>query len=349
VREIVIVIADLYLPYGEHGTALTGAAVPGAVPGIESAGRFGERATLEHGWREWLAHALGRADLAGAAPACIAAAAAEVAPGAPPAGATGTLWIATPLRLIAGAARLELDHRGVLRLPQAELATLAAAFQDTFGVCGHTLTPLSSGDFLLRTAGIAAVATTEPARCAGKDLAEALPREPAAAPLRRLLAEIEMWLHGQALNEARSRRGEPPVTTLWPWGAEGRAVQPERREARALRAFGTDPYLSGLWHLQTDVCRALPGRLEEVLADGPACGAVLVVEAGQELHSDRHDTLGESLARLDARFVSPALAALRRGQVSSVTLIANDTRVTLRRRSHLRLWRRPRAGLRSFA
>jgi len=32
-----------------------------------------------------------------------------------------------------------------------------------------------------------------------------------------------------------------------------------------------------------------------------------------------------------------------------VTLIANDTRVTLRRRSHLRLWRRPRAGLRSFA
>ena len=346
-REIVIVIADLYLPHGANGAPLGGAGVAGTAPGIESAGRFGQRAALEHGWREWLAHELGRADLAGAAPACVAAA--EVAPAGPAALASGTPWIATPLHLSAGAARLALDHRGVLRLPPAELATLAADFQDTFGVSGFTLTPLSCGDFLLRTAGIAAVATTEPARCAGNDLAEALPREPAAAPLRRLLAEIEMWLHGQALNEARRRRGEGLVTTLWPWGAEGRAVQPERREARALRAFGADPYLSGLWHLQADVCRALPGRLEEVLADEHACGAVLVVEAGQELHADRHDTLGESLARLDARFVSPALQALRRGEVSSVTLIANDTRVTLRRRSHLRLWRRPRAGLRSFA
>jgi len=350
VREIVIVIADLYLPHGANGTSDPGSAVMGAVPGIECAGRFGERAALQHGWREWLAHALGREDLAGAAPACIAAAAAAVAPGGAPAGAIGTMWIATPLQLTAGAARLHLDHRGVLRLPRAELAVLAAAFQDTFAVSGFTLTPLSSGDFLLRTAGLAAVATTEPARCAGNDVAEALPRGPAAAPLRRLLAEIEMWLHGQPLNEARIRRGEPPVTTLWPWGAAGRAVQPERREARAMpRAFGADPYLSGLWHLQADVCRALPARLEEVLADEQALGVVLVVQLGQELQTDPHYTLAQSLARLDARFVSPAIKALRRGEVSSVTLIANDMRVTLRRRSHLRLWRRARAGWRSFA
>jgi len=337
VREIVIVIADLYLP-------VPGGAVAGAVPGIESAGRFGERVALQHGWREWLARAVGREDLAGAAPACIAAAAADVGPGGPLAGASGTLWIATPLQLTAGAARLYLDHRGVLRLPRVELAALAAAFQDTFAVSGCSLTLLSSGDFLLRTAGMAPVSTIEPARCVGNDLAEALPRGAAAAPLRRLVAEIEMWLHGQALNEARVRRGEPPVTTLWPWGAEGRAVQPERRAGRAtLRAFGADPYLSGLWHLQAEVCRALPQRLEEVLADEHAGGVVLV------LQTDSHDTLAQALARLDERFVSPALKALRRGEVSSVTLIANDTRVTLRRRSHLRLWRRPRAGLRSFA
>ena len=340
-REIVIVIADLYLPHGANGT---GGAAAGAVPGIESAGRFGERAALRHGWREWLARAVGREDLAGAAPACVAAAAVDVAPGGAPAGASGTPWIATPLHLTAGAARLYLDHRGVLRLPRAELAALAAAFQDTFAVSGCSLTPLSSGDFLLRTAGIAPVATIEPARCAGNDVAEALPRGAAAAPLRRLVAEIEMWLHGQALNEARVRRGEPPVTTLWPWGAEGRAVQPGRRAGGAtLRAFGADPYLSGLWHLQADVCRALPQRLQEVLEDELACGVVLV------LQTDGHYTLAQALARLDERFVSPALKALRRGEVSSVTLIANDTRVTLRRHSHLRLWRRPRAGLRSFA
>src|SRR2546429_3394568 len=77
----VLVPAALSLPLG--GAAVAGA----AAPGIESAGRFGERATLEHGWREWLAHALGRADLAGVAPACIAAA--EVAPAGPAPGGGG--------------------------------------------------------------------------------------------------------------------------------------------------------------------------------------------------------------------------------------------------------------------
>src|SRR3984893_16515201 len=297
-----MVFADLYLPHGANGT---GGAAAGAVPGIESAGRFGERAALQHGWREWLARSLGREDLAGAAPACIAAAAAEGAAGGPPADWSGPLWIAPPLQLTTGAARLYLDHRGVLRLPRAELAALAAAFQDTFAVSGFTLTPLSSGGFLLRTPGIAAVATTEPARCAGADVAEALPRGAAAAPLRRLVSEIEMWLHGQALNGAGVRRGEPPVTTLWPWGAEGRAVQPERREARAtLRAFGADPYLSGLWHLQADVCRALPERLEDILADAHACGMVLVLEVGQELRTDRRYTLRQSQARPARRFRS---------------------------------------------
>src|SRR5437762_2199272 len=101
---MVIGIADLYLPLG--GAAVAGA----AAPGIESAGRFGERAALQHGWREWLAHALGRADLAGAAPACIAAA--EVAPAGPAVGASGTLWIATPLHLSAGAAGRRSRHCG---------------------------------------------------------------------------------------------------------------------------------------------------------------------------------------------------------------------------------------------
>ena len=129
--------------------------------------------------------------------------------------------------------------------------------------------------------------------------------------------------------------------------AEG--AQGTRRAARALRAFGADPYVRGLWRLQEDLCRALPGRLEDVLADEHARGVVLILEVGRELQPGGHDTLTGCVARLDARFVSPALTALRRGEVASVTLIANDTRITLRRRSHLRLWRRPRAGLRSFA
>ena len=317
------------------------------------------RAALAHGWRDWLARWVGRADLTTVAPACVAAAAlpdGALPDGAVPDGALSgaaddaTVWIATPLQLSAGLARVYLDHRGMLRLPAAELTALAADFGQTFGSSGCSLTPLSSGDFLLTTRGIARADTTEPARVAGSDVAAALPRGPVAAPLRRLMAEIEMWLHGQGVNVSRRLRGEPPVTTLWPWGSAGRIVRPESHAAHdAPLAFGTDAWLAGLWHLQGGACRALPEDLQPVLAEAAAGRAVLVTQGGAELHSAQQATLGDALARLDERFVCPALRALRRGELTAVTLIVNDARATVQRPSLLKLWRRRRAGLASFA
>jgi hypothetical protein len=346
VREIVIVIADLYLPRGGD-EATPEAAAFAAVPGIETLGRFGVRTRLVAGWRQWLARSLGRADLAEAAPACVAAAllpAAQIAPS----GAV-TSWIATPVQLTAGLAHVHLDPRGILRLPAADLASLCEDFSTTFGASAFSLTPLPSGELLLRTPGIEPIETSEPARCALAGVAQALPRGPAAAALRRLIAEIEIWLHGLPLNAARRRRGEPPVTALWPWGATGRIVRAARAAAheRSL-AFGRDAWLEGLWHLQGSDCRALPPDLHEVLAGARAERCVLVMEAGGELQRAGEGTLVDALSRLDARFVSPALRALRTAELSAVTLIVNDTLVRVQPHSLLKLWRRARAGLGNF-
>jgi hypothetical protein len=347
VREIVMVIADVYLPPGAAEAAIAAGAFFHDVPGIEYAGRFGARAALAAGWREWLAESLGRADLAGVAPACIAAAAIDAA-AIVRGGATN--WIATAVHLRAGLTRVHLDHRGILRLSGAQQSTLAADFAHVFGSSGYELTPLPSGDFLLTTPGITPVPTTEPARCAGGEVAQGLPHGTAAGPLRRLLAEIEMWLHGQALNDARRAQGMPPVTALWLWGAAGRRAQPQVHPAGAQQqAFGRDAYLNGLCHLQASECRALPQALTEVLADSDAQRVILVLEAGGELHSGFQGTVAEALAQFDSRFVSPALRALRRGECAKLTLIVNDRRVTLRRASGLRRWRRSRAGLGAFA
>ena len=160
-----------------------------------------------------------------------------------------------------------------------------------------------------------------------------------------------MWLHAQELNDTRRRRGDPPVTTLWPWGATGEPAPPERRATHgAPLAFGSEAYLRGLWQLLGSECRGLPGRFEDVASAASAAGAVLIVDVGAELERDAECTLADAMSRLDARFVSPSLEALRRGEVDGVTLIANDTLVRLRRRSHLRVWRRARAaGLAGFA
>lgn len=336
-------IADLYL----SDDAPLADAPRGALPGIESAARYGERSNLTRGWRAWLAGSLGLHALGAVAPARIAAVAAGAAA---PAAGRATAWIATPLHLSAYRARTHLGHGGIIRLAPSELAALAEAFEGSFGSAGFTLRPLPSGEFLLETPGIAALATPEPARWAGGDVAEALPRGADAAPLRRFLSEIEMWLHGLELNEARRQEEKPAVTTLWPWGAQGDPLPPGRHEGRAMpRAFGSDAYLSGLWRLLGAECCPLPERFEEIAATARDSGAVVVMQLAAELGGDAQRPLADAVARLDARFIAPALEALRRGRLAAVSVLANDRRLELHRRSHLRLWRRGRAGFECFA
>ena len=348
-RELVIVIPDLYLRPERAGALPASALASGRFPGLERAGRFGERLALIGGWRAWLARLLAREDLAPVAPARLAAAALSGPQAQAPDGAT--LWIATPLHLTAGLARVHLDHRGLLALSGAELAALAAAFADTFGSSGFSLTPLPSGDLLLKTAGVAAQRTVEPARCIGADLAQVLPQGVAAGPLRRLVAEIEMWLHAQPLNEARQQRRELPVTTLWLWGAEGQALA---RTAGAARpplplAYGRDAWLEGLWRLEGDTWRTLPAHLEDVLAESQAERGLIVAQVAAALQGSPQSSAADALARLDERFIAPALAALPRGRLARAVLIVNDVRVALGRTSRFKLWRRPRAGLARFA
>lgn len=315
---------------------------------MQSAGRFGARRTLERGWRAWLAGTLERADLAAVAPACIAGAALDALWPAVPAG--GSCWIATPVHLSAGLTRVHLNHGGLLHLSAEELATLAFEFARTLGADGSSLIPLASGDLLLCTPAIAPLTTAEPARCAGGVVTQVLPPGPAAAALRRLMAEIEIWLHGQALNEARTRRGALPVTALWPWGADGRIVRPVPRVPQGMPpAFGRDAWLAGLWHLQGSDCRVLPAHLEEVLEAAPGALVVLVMQVGGQVQDAAEETLAQSLARVDACFVSPAMQALRGGELSAVTLILNDVQVRVGRASRFKVWRRRRAGLESFA
>jgi hypothetical protein len=344
VRELVMVIADLFL--GPHAleSGVRGRAGWEAIPGIEAIARFGERLQLTHGWRSWVAGHLGRAELAGLARACVAGARLDA--WQPP--ASGACWIATPVHLSAGLTRVHLHHAGLLRLTVAELGELAGAFARTLGGDGATLLPLPAGELLLSTPAIAPVPTSEPARLAGGLVSEVLPEGTPAAPLRRLMAECEMWLHGEALN--RARRAADTVTALWPWGAAGTVARPARRVSESLPAgFGRDAWLDGLWHLSGGECRALPRTLAELLAGLRGGGALAVLRVAEELHHGGEDDVGAALARLDERFVSPALRGLAAGEFSAVTLLLNDRGMRVRRTSRLRLWRRRRAGLTGFA
>jgi hypothetical protein len=185
------------------------------------------------------------------------------------------------------------------------------------------------------------------------DLEASLPKGNDAKALKRLGAELEMWLHAHPLNETRRRRGELPVSALWLWGGTPAqagqtpvlAAADPASAANTTVAFGNDPYLIGLCRLHGDPTHVLPDRLTDLLADPRPQRAVLVIEVTSMLHLNPHWTVLEALAEIDRRFVSPAIAALGEGGLESVVLIANDTHWRVRRRDRLKLWRRARPGI----
>ena len=287
-----------------------------------------------------MARRVGRDDLAGFAPASIAAVA--IAPAAPNP-VRGSAWFATPAHVIAGLTSLHLDRRSILRLTAEELATLAEDFQRSFGDPELALAPTDSGMFLLRGLQNVTATTTEPARAVVNGLEASLPSGSSSSVLKRLGAELEMWLHGHPINEARARRGELPVSTLWIWGGSTEVPTipstPRSGAASSDLALGSDPYLAGLWGLQSAKRLPLPDSLPP-LAEFPGVErAAVVAEVTPLLHANPRWTVFEALTDLDRRFLIPALAQLREGSVTNVVFIANDTALHLQRRDRLKIWR----------
>ena len=377
-REIVIVIPDLYLdPSPEDSWASStdtranarkpvpagtppGAAVLGTMPGFEHAARFGTRCHIAAtgGWRPWLTRWLGRPDLASHAPATVVAAAlrsptVEGQQRSPSTGAeaavtspAGTAWLATPVHMIAGLTNLHLDRRGLLRLPPEDLASFAEEFNLTFGDSDLHLESLPNGEFLLRgPAAWSAVVTTEPARAIVTGIESSLARGNAANALKRLGAELEMWLHSHPVNDARGRRGQLPVSTLWLWGGGTLESLKLSSAPPTDLACGADPFLAGLWHLQGAASHPLPDRFGDLLSDPKPERAVLVLEITPLLQTNPNWTVFEALVDLDRRYLSPALAALHARALESVVLVANDVEVRLRPGDRLKFWRRARPGI----
>lgn len=317
-RELVLIIPDLYLQEGERP------ALAAPLPGLEALLRFATREALPQGWRAWLCRKLGRDDLAALAPASLAAGSQTAADASP-----RRVWLAEPVHLRAGLTRVQLAPDGLLRLHPDEAATLAADFGAVFGASGLALQPLPAGNFLLR--GLEAEARTEdPARYLGGDIAEALPAGSMAAALLRLSSEVELWLHSHPVNHSRVRSGVLAVSSLWIWGggdARGRTI------ARSLPAgYGEDASLVGLWRLCGHEPMALPGCLAAL---DDRSGSSAVVAIGGALS-------GAGLELLERDWFAPAAARLARGGLAMLTLVANDLAFRVRPRDRLIFWRRRR-------
>jgi hypothetical protein len=111
--------------------------------------------------------------------------------------------MALPVHVVAGMSRMFLGA--------------PAAFNAEFGAADLHLHAVGSG-WLLQAPFAAAANDGSPDSLLGTALAREPAVSAAARSLRRLGAEVEMWLAGLAFNAERESRGEPPINCIWMWG-----------------------------------------------------------------------------------------------------------------------------------
>jgi hypothetical protein len=349
--EVAIILSDLYLAAeGRGGVDDRDAAVPkDALPALARFARFAGVSPLVGNWRGWLAAWLGRADVAAACNTTPAVIASAALPASSLPSGTGSVWLATPLHLVAGLNSVHLDYRGLLRMDDATLEQLRADFDAAFAARGFALHRLPGGALLATGPEFTNLPhTVDPGRLLGGGIAGSTVQGPGAAPLLMLGAELEMWLHAHPLNAARVRRRQAPLTTLWLWGGgkpfSPRATAPllpaAHPDSTFLTVFGEDPVAAGLCALSGARLRPPAASAHDILNSGAARTAAVI----ELFRTDQPQpaTLLELLQHLDEMVLAPVINALKDGVVRQVTLLANDRCSVLTARDGLRFWRRSR-------
>ena len=304
------------------------------LPALEQWLARGDVQAVAGGWRQWVQRTFAGRTLAGLPPASIAGAAVAGVPADRP------VWLATPVHFVPGLDTVRVHPAGLLPLAAAEQQALQRDFARDFAGAGWSLHATGRRELLLvRGSGEerGEVRSDDPATWLGADPREGLPRGPGAGPLRRLGAELEMWLHQHSINDTRAARGQLGVNALWLWGGGAAVARPEDAAPGAESGprgavWADELFVDGLARCTRWPLLPLPAAWPSQARASQAPEVRLVVAA---LGTPRD---GHPLEAIDRDWIAPALAEWPRG-THELTLLTARSAVTLRGRMLRRAWR----------
>ena len=256
------------------------------------------------------------------------------------AGGRGFWLRVDPVHLHADPSDLVLvDPEGV-DLSGLEAGTLAESVNDAFRPDGPRLCAAHPRRWYVALDTPVCLDTTPPSLAAGAGIFGAMPRGPDASRWRRWMNEAQMALHACPVNAERESRGAPPINSIWPWGG---GSLPPAAETPLVQAFGDDALVHGLARHAGLGGEGLPVGADAWLAGGARPGAHLVSCTALYRAARRGDAAAwrDEVARINASWAAPLLAALHRGALARVSILdERGHRFTTTRRGQLRWWRR---------
>lgn len=164
-----------------------------------------------------------------------------------------------------------------------------------------------------------------------------------ALPLTRWLNEVQMFLHGHPVNEARAACGKPVVNSLWLWGG---GTLPAPQSATYSSVWSDNPLAAGLAAVCATPLLQRPASLNEIL---PAAGDRPLVVLDQLLPRILYeDSEGwrDAFAALENDWFSPLKNTLGK-RVDRITLIAptiyGELHYTLTGNDRWKFWKKAQA------
>jgi hypothetical protein len=259
-------------------------------------------------------------------------------------------WMrADPIHIKVGREGLRLVDSALFGVSADEAQVLVAALNAHFSGSDIAFSAPHPKRWYVRLPRPANLLTHTISEVAGQDVQGHLPSGADALAWHGRFNEAQMLLHEHPVNEAREARGEPPVNSVWFWGGgvvpavEGRhfaSVASDDAAAAALAACADIP----AGGLPADASAWL--HAHEGAHDSSRSHLVMLDQLATAVAYDDADAWRNRIAELDSLWLAPLLNALRKGRLSTLTLVAlganASCRFTANRADLLKLWRRPK-------
>lgn len=250
-------------------------------------------------------------------------------------------WLrADPVHLRADQDRLLLFGPALLDIEPAEAEALVAEL-NSFYCDQHWRFHAPVADrWYLRLSQPASLQTEPLEQVIGHDVRHYLPSGLDDAHWLRTLTEMQMLLHGSAVNQTRESAGIATINSLWLWGA---GTLPYVTPNQWARVWADEPLARGLAQSSGAVVRNLPATAVDCLISADEQPVLVVAD---QIHHHRlygdGDAWMTAMTDLERDWFAPLLDALRNRRLRSLDLLLGDgvrRRVTAAAIKHW--WRRP--------